>query len=277
MDELPSSFVAVLALVFLWGARHGFDADHLATIDGLTRFNARSAPSAWSRYCGALFSLGHGAVVVAVAVGVSVAATQWEVPEWVAHLGVWISIVFLLVLAALNLRAVWITPRHQVVAPAGIRGRLLARLVAVRHPALVALVGALFALSFDTLSQAALFALAAQQFGGWQHGLALGLAFLLGMLICDGLNGLWIARLLREADRRAAIASRVMGVAIAAIALLVAGFGLAKYLLPAIDAWAEGRELLTGAGVMLAILASFLLSLRLTLSLGGARSAEATP
>ena len=272
METLPTDFLAVLALVFLWGARHGFDADHLATIDGLTRYNALRRPG-FARHCGVLFSLGHGAVVVVVAVAVSVLAGGWQVPGWLAHLGVWISIVFLIALAFLNLRAVLTTPRHELVSPAGIRARLLGRFQKSGSPLVVAGVGALFALSFDTLSQAALFALTAQQFGGWGHGLALGLAFLLGMLICDGLNGLWIARLLRQADRRAAIASRVMGVAIAAIALLVAGLGLAKYLSPAIDAWAEGRELLTGAGVMLAILASFLLSLRLTLRLGGTRSA----
>ncbi|HEY5762673.1 MAG TPA: nickel transporter [Rhodocyclaceae bacterium] len=273
METLPTDFLAVLALVFLWGARHGFDADHLATIDGLTRYNARQRP-AFARHCGVLFSLGHGAVVVVVAVAVSALAANWQVPAWLAHLGVWISIVFLIALAFLNLRAVMTTPRHELVSPAGIRTRLLGRFQRSGSPLMIAGVGALFALSFDTLSQAALFALTAQQFGGWGHGLALGLAFLLGMLICDGLNGLWIARLLRQADRRAAIASRVMGVAIAAMALLVAGFGLAKYLSPAIDAWAEDAGMLTGLVVVATILLSFFVALRLSLGVA-ARTARA--
>ena len=46
--------------------RHGFDADHLATIDGLTRYNARANPRL-ARMAGALFSLGHGVVVLLVA------------------------------------------------------------------------------------------------------------------------------------------------------------------------------------------------------------------
>ncbi|MCX7057509.1 MAG: hypothetical protein NTZ79_10025 [Proteobacteria bacterium] len=37
--------------------RHGLDADHLATIDGLTRFGRR-AGVAHARYAGALFSFG---------------------------------------------------------------------------------------------------------------------------------------------------------------------------------------------------------------------------
>lgn len=264
MESLPTDFLALLALVFVWGAKHGFDADHLATIDGLTRYNARHNPAV-SRYCGSLFSLGHGAVVVLVAVIVSTLADGWQVPAWMAHVGTWVSICFLCLLAFVNVRAVIRTPAHEIVAPAaGPKGRLLGRLQRTGHPLLVAGVGALFALSFDTLSQAALFALTASQFGGWQHGLALGLAFMLGMLLCDGLNGFWIAGLLRRSDRMAAIASRVMGLTIAGIALAVAGFGLAKYLSPAIDAWAEGSELLFGLTVMLAVLASFIVAARLS-------------
>ena len=41
MHDLPTEWTALCALVFLLGLKHGFDADHLATIDGLTRFNAR--------------------------------------------------------------------------------------------------------------------------------------------------------------------------------------------------------------------------------------------
>jgi high-affinity nickel-transport protein len=58
----------------------------------------------------------------------------------------------------------------------------------------------------------------------------LGLAFTAGMLLADGANGLWIARLLRRADQRARIASRVMGLMVAAISFAVAGFGLARWL-----------------------------------------------
>jgi high-affinity nickel-transport protein len=53
-------------LAFVLGARHGFDADHLATIDGLTRGSAHTHPRL-ARSAGLLFSLGHGSVVLAVA------------------------------------------------------------------------------------------------------------------------------------------------------------------------------------------------------------------
>jgi nickel/cobalt transporter (NiCoT) family protein len=115
MDNLPTDFLALLALVFVWGAKHGFDADHLATIDGLTRYNARRNP-ALARYCGSLFSLGHGVVVLLVAVIVSTLADGWQVPEWMAHVGTWVSICFLCLLAFVNVRAVIRTPADPRVA-----------------------------------------------------------------------------------------------------------------------------------------------------------------
>ena len=256
-------WISLLILTFVLGMKHGFDADHLATIDGLTRYNARLRPGL-ARYCGTLFSLGHGAVVLAIALGVAGIASQWEVPEWFGILGAVISITFLVALGSLNLAAVLRAGPDEVVQPVGLKGRLLGNLRHASHPALIAVVGALFALSFDTLSQAAFFALTATQFGGWQHALALALLFMLGMLLTDGINGLWIARLIARADQVALVASRVMGLVVSGVSLLVAGFGVAKLLSPAVDAWSEGKEL--GFGLMLvAIIAlSFVVAVRLT-------------
>ena len=67
---LPNDLMALSLLVFVLGLKHGFDADHLATIDGLTRYNSWTRPGL-ARYCGALFSLGHGTVVIAIALALS--------------------------------------------------------------------------------------------------------------------------------------------------------------------------------------------------------------
>jgi high-affinity nickel-transport protein len=263
METLPTDWLSLLILTFVLGMKHGFDADHLATIDGLTRYNARTRPG-MARYCGTLFSLGHGAVVMAIALGVSAIAGQWAVPEWFGLLGSLISIAFLVTLGSLNLAAVLRTAPDAVVQPVGLKGRLLGSLRHVSHPVLVALVGALFALSFDTLSQAAFFALTATQFGGWQHALVLALLFMLGMLLTDGINGLWIARLIARADQVALVASRVMGLVVSAISLLVAAFGAAKLVSPAIDAWSEGKELVFGGALVAIIAISFVAAMRLT-------------
>ena len=263
METLPSDWLSLLILTFVLGMKHGFDADHLATIDGLTRYNVRTRPGL-ARYCGTLFSLGHGAVVMVIALGVAALAGRWEVPEWFGTLGAVISIGFLVALGCLNLAAVLAAEAHEMVQPVGLKGRLLGSLRHVSHPALIALVGALFALSFDTLSQAAFFALTATQFGGWERALVLALLFMSGMLLTDGVNGLWIARLIARADQVALVASRVMGLVVSAVSLLVAAFGAAKMLSPTVDAWSEGKELMFGFLLVAIVALSFFVAMRLT-------------
>jgi len=261
MDHLPATWTALCLLAFALGARHGFDADHLATIDGLTRYNARTNP-ALARACGALFSLGHGGVVCGVALAAAALATRWQTPAWLETTGIAVSIAFLFGLAFANLRAVLVTDPAAVVAPVGVRSRLLGRFVTVRRPWAVAAVGALFALSFDTISQATLFALAAANFGGAAEALLVAGLFVLGMLVVDGINGVWISRLIRRADRTAAVASRVMALTVAGISLAVGCFTVAKLAIPAVGAWAAGRELMFGAAVVIGVVTAFGVAMR---------------
>ncbi len=265
MDTLPHDLLALSMLVFVLGLKHGFDADHLATIDGLTRFNARNNPRL-ARFCGVLFSLGHGLVVVAIALAVSLLTRKWQTPEWLEVFGAWTSIAFLAALGLLNIHAVIQARPTEMVRPIALKGRLLGRLAQAASPGLIALVGALFALSFDTISQAALFALTAAQFGGWRDALLLGVLFMLGMLVTDGINGLWISRLILRADQLALIASRVMSLVVASLSLLVAGFGIAKLTWPALETWSHGKELLFGLTVVLVVASSFAMALWLTRS-----------
>lgn len=273
MESLPQEWWALLALVFVLGVKHGFDADHLATIDGLTRFNSRLRPRL-ARSCGTLFSLGHGTVVIFIALTVSTLATRWQVPVWMETVGALISIAFLLGLGLLNLHAVFRAAPDQMVQPIGLKGRffgpLFARVQRSGNPLAIAAVGALFALSFDTMSQAALFAYTASQFGGWQHALLLGLVFVLGMVVTDGVNGLWISRLIRRADEVALIASRVMSLAVSAIALLIAGFGLAKLTSPLVAEWGDGKELATGAVLIFILFVSYRVALHAAARRGAA-------
>jgi len=261
-----SDWASLCALAFLLGLRHGFDADHLAAIDGLSRLTTRQG-GAHARFCGALFSLGHGAVVILIAGLVGMMSEHWTTPDWLELFGAWVSIGFLVLLGMLNLWAVLSTPRHQSVALQGLKSGVMLRCLpgaSGSKPWGSALVGALFALSFDTVSQSALFAVMAAQFGGLAHALSLGLLFVLGMVLADGLNGWWIAHLIARADQIAALASRVMSLAVAALSLAVAGLGLAKLASPALQAWIDGKELGLAALVMLGLAASYGLALRLS-------------
>ncbi|HUO79373.1 MAG TPA: nickel transporter [Steroidobacteraceae bacterium] len=256
MPSLPTDFGALTLVVFLLGARHGLDADHLATIDGLTRVGSRRG-ARHARFAGALFSLGHGAVVVAIAALVGAWSARWQTPAWLEQSGLWISVFFLTLLGVVNLRAVLVAAPSEVVAPVGIKGRFLGRLAGADRPATVLLVGALFALSFDTISQAALFAVAGARFGGVPNALVLGSTFLAGMLLTDGCNGLLIARLLNRSDALARVASRAMGLAVGVSSLAVAALGVARAAAPAFAAWSAGRELEFGAAVIALVVGSF--------------------
>jgi high-affinity nickel-transport protein len=257
MHDLPTAWGALCAVVFLLGLRHGFDADHLAAIDGLTRLAARERRR-HAGGCGALFSLGHGVVVVSLAAAVGWASERWSPPPWLDLFGAWVSTALLLWIGIVNLRSVLGTAPGGMVALVGIKGAWLQRLLPARSPLGVAAVGLMFALSFDTLSQAALFGMAATRFGGLGPSLVLGGLFVLGMLAADGVNGWWISRLLARADAMAARASRLMGLAVAAVSLGVAALGLGRLLSPAIDGWSGSRGSSFGALVVAVLVLSYL-------------------
>lgn len=256
--SLPGDWLTLLGVAFVLGAKHGLDADHLAAIDGLARFNGRERPRL-APWCGTLFSLGHGGIVVMIALAIAIAAPQWTVPEATESIGAWISIFFLAALGAMNIAAVVAAPPDAVVSPIGFKGRLFARLQRSSRPWSIALVGALFAISFDTLSQAALFALAGAHFGGALHALVFASCFVAGMLAVDGINGMWIARVLRRADRGARIASRAMSLVVGGLSLAVAGLGVLRYAAPGLSGWSDGHELLLGASVLLVVAVSALM------------------
>ncbi len=255
MQSLPAHWLALVAVVFVLGLKHGLDADHLAAIDGLARFNASRRPRL-ARWSGLLFSLGHGVVVTAVAVGVATVAAGWSVPAWLESAGAWISIGFLAFLGAANLAAALRARPGEVVRPMGLRSRLFDRLARVEHPVLIAAVGAAFALSFDTLSQAVLFSVTGSHVAGWLFAAALGLVFTAGMATTDALNGLWVSTLLRASDARAAAASRVMSLAVGFASIAVATLAAARSLVP-------GLGTVLGVGVIVLVSASYLIAMRL--------------
>jgi high-affinity nickel-transport protein len=259
-ESLSGSWAFICAVAFTLGLRHGLDADHLATIDGLARRNATRNPRL-SQLSGTLFSLGHGMVILVIALSASLLAGRWQTPAWLEISGATISISFLLGLAFLNLYSVWTTPHGQVVAPAGIKSRLFNRIINVEQPIVILAVGMLFALSFDTVTHAALFAIAAESFGGVGPTLILASLFVFGMLIADGANGFWISHLIRRADKRAAVASRVMATAVGVLSLGVAALTLFKLLSPALEHATEEAGYLVGIGVLAAVGLAFVLAM----------------
>jgi high-affinity nickel-transport protein len=243
---IHTEIAGLVGLVFTLGLRHGFDPDHLVAIDGMTR-------SSKSRWCGLFFSLGHGAVVTLVAAVVAIAAQDWQPPPWFEQTGAAISIGVLLVLGIANLASLWRAPAGAMVPLVGLRGRWLTeRAARASHPALIVSVGAAFALSFDTLSHALLFS-----FTGWMFAAFLGLAFTLGMVVTDALNGWWVAKMMADADRRAAFAARLISVVVAFLCLGIAALALAKHALPAVDELAARVSPVVSAATLVLIASVF--------------------
>ena len=215
--------LGLAALVFVLGLKHGLDPDHLVAIDGFTR-------SSRSRWCGFFFSLGHGVVVTLVGVGVALFAADWQPPRWLEYTGAWISIAVLVALGFANLANALRTAPGRPVALAGVRSHWLPeRLARASHPAVIAAVGAAFALSFDTITHALVFSMTGASMAGWEFAAILGVVFTSGMALTDAASGLWVARLVRSADQRAATASRIMSIAVSFLCLVLAGLGIAKY------------------------------------------------
>ena len=186
-----------LAIVgFALGMRHGTDPDHLAAIDGLARICPRPTN-------GAFFALGHGLVVILLAIGIGhVLADRF------AYLGPWT----LILIGAANL---WRLFRG---APQSAVGNL----PIVAQPFLL---GMLLAAGFETASQ-----LSALILAGRTNAWLLGVAFSFGMVLVDGFDGYLAAttqRLAAAHQGNAVAASRALGILVVIFAFGLGGAELA--------------------------------------------------
>ena len=96
--------LAGLATLFALGLRHGLDPDHIAAIDGMAlRAHDKGQPHA--RWTGGLFSLGHGLVVIAIAVLTAALSSQITPPKTLMLVAEWIPLIFLMWVGVVNLKA----------------------------------------------------------------------------------------------------------------------------------------------------------------------------
>ena len=223
MDANTSTFL-LISIALTLGIKHGFDLDHLATIDaiaGVVRDNRFL-----SKMVGIFFSLGHGIVVVFVSLIIGSGLMESHIPEWLNGFGRWISVVFLLLFGGINLVSVFRNPSHQT-TPIGIKSFLATKLRIKKYNAWVIMsIGALFACSFDTFSQIALFSISGSLFSGWALPGILGLSFTAGMMLSDGLNGLLVAALIQRSDGMSTSISRTLGLTISMFSLGIGFMGL---------------------------------------------------
>lgn len=209
------------------GLKHGFDLDHLATIDAITR--AASQKRYLAKMVGFLFSLGHGLVVTFISLLVGSELMATNIPEWLEGFGKGISLFFLIIFGFINLIILFQRP-HSERMHAGIKSYLVNKIASKKFNApIIMLIGALFAFSFDTFSQVALFSLSGSIMSGWIFSGILGLFFTLGMMTSDGLNGFLVSMLIQRADRMAIVISRGLGFAISMFSFITAFFVVIEF------------------------------------------------
>jgi high-affinity nickel-transport protein len=195
------------------GARHAFDADHIAAIDNTTR--KLIADGKRPQSVGLWFALGHSTVVVALAVGIAagireataLTAGSDGVRQQFTVISTLASGGFLYLIAALNLAALFGIRRvfknmraghfdeQELTRHCDNRGllnRILGRLTrTVHHPGQLYPIGLLFGLGFDTATEVALLVLAGTGAATglpWYAIVCLPLLFTAGMALFDSVD-----------------------------------------------------------------------------------------
>jgi nickel/cobalt transporter (NiCoT) family protein len=217
--------LAGLATLFALGLRHGLDPDHIAAIDSMT-LRAHDHGQAHARWTGGLFSLGHGLVVIAIAVFTAALSSQIEPPKTVMLVAEWIPLVFLVWVGVVNLQALLKPADYQ---PVSVKARWVpARWRNRSDPFAVAVVGILFATVFDTITLAATWGFAASTQGGVLAGLVAGVVFTAGMLLTDTADSWLIVHLSNKANTQASKQRyrRALGWLVVALAFVVVAWSL---------------------------------------------------
>ncbi len=217
-----------LWLMFVLGLRHGLDPDHVAVIDNIV-FRAVDERPRLAPWTGTLFALGHSLSVAVVAVGVSLAAGAFSIPEWLGPVVDGAVIALLVLVGALNLSSLL---RRGDYTPVGWRAGLVPlKLRNSTHPLAVVGIGVIFGLVFDTATQAAAWGTAATVEGGTAAALLIAAAFAAGMLIADTLDSQIVGRLLRTSGRMPEVVRRYrrgVGWVVVGLSFGMAGYALAE-------------------------------------------------
>jgi high-affinity nickel-transport protein len=227
--------ISLIFIVFVLGIRHGLDADHLAFIDGQTRYNWRVG-SPIARWVGTLFSFGHGLVVACIAIILGLFTKNFEFPVYFGAFATWIAITSLLIIGTFNLINLLKTKSsdsHFHVN--GIKGKFIPRIMReTTNPFLIILIGGLFALAADTVSQTAVWTFAAANSSGYLF-LILGPVFMAGMMITDTLDSLIAHRMISQSSKISRIVSRMIGWLIVILAYSVAFYEIFTFFYPVVD------------------------------------------
>ncbi len=230
MNPADDSLWPLLGLACALGLSHGADPDHLTAIDGMTRASVDRHPR-MSRWVGTWFAFGHALSVLLIAVAIALAADYLQsFSHSVLHVSGVLSACLLFIIGSLNLARLLTLPTGAAALSHGVIGHLLPRrLLNVTHPMSAVPIGALFGLGFETASQMSAWALAGTMGYGLFGALLIGVAFSLGMVVTDSINGLIVRRMYLAATTMAIQGNQMMTLTVVGLAYVV---GIIKLLQP---------------------------------------------
>ena len=200
-------------LAYTFGLRHSVDADHISAIDNVTRklMQENKRPVA----VGFFFSLGHSTIVVALSIGIAIAATfiQTAIPALKSAgglIGTSVSALFLYLIAIINILVLWEILQtfrkvkrggeyndrtlDEFLNQRGLMGRFFRPLLRLvdrswkMYP-----VGMLFGLGFDTATEVGILGISAFEAGKGlpvPYILIFPLLFTAGMCLLDTTDGI---------------------------------------------------------------------------------------
>ncbi len=243
--EIEFASMSSLMLMFVLGLRHGMDPDHIAMIDAMIYRSLEQRPRV-APWIGTLFAAGHGLAVTLMTVALSSLTREISVPSQVIAVLDWLPVVLLVLVGTLNLRALLAPGTYQTV---GWKKHFVPRrLQQSSHPMAIFSIGVVFALVFDTATQAAAWGYVATAHAGQHMALVIGLIFTAGMMVTDTLDGRLMCRLLlRTANADAAQRyRRRVGWTVVLLAYGVASYSVASHWYPAIEL---SETILTAVGI----------------------------
>lgn len=212
-----------LGVMFILGLQHGLAPDHLAFIDGMT-MRGVAARARSVRWVGTYFALGHGLAITALAVMLGALGAALALPSALARLLEWLPVLLLIALGSVNLRQLL---RRGELETGGWKEKMVpARLRHSHHPLAIAAVGVLFALVFESVTQAATWGYAASAHGGSTGALYAGLSFTAGMLLTDTADGWLMTRLFSRPGGTGRDYRRPVGWAMVALCYAVALYSI---------------------------------------------------
>jgi high-affinity nickel-transport protein len=180
------------------GLRHGIDPDHIAVIDSFTlKFHQEKLPNA--KWVGTIFAFGHGIVVTIVSVLIAYLGNSLILNVWLSAFLEWIPTLLLYLIVIINLKNLFSNSDVKII---GWRNRLIPNKYVKGNLYHVFLTGVIFALVFDTITQAAAWSYAASHENEFTHSLFMGVFFSFGMIAVDTIDGHILHQLLKNTESK---------------------------------------------------------------------------